>query len=237
MDKLDTCIHYITINRGGLKHTFFRRLRAAGVSFEDRQDLLDHKSGRITTQEAPEALLKLVGEEVEACCAGNGRTVHFVAHSLGGLITRAYLDQRPSLQLGRVVLLGTPNQGSKLVDRFGDLEFFDMLAGPTAKALGTGANSFPKQIGLPYYPIGIIAGSRILNPLSDKLLAGESDGAVALENTKLAGMTDFLIVDTSHTLMRYSQEVATEVIHFLQHGRFSRSSLSEGFIQPLQSDP
>ncbi len=196
-----------------------------------------HNIGYPSREEGPDALLQLVGEQVEACCTGDGRVVHFVAHSLGGLIVRAYLDQRPSLRLGRAVLLGTPNQGSRLVDRFGDLQLFELLAGPTAKVLGTDASSFPRQIGLPYYPIGIIAGSRTLNPLSDKLLAGESDGAVALENTKLEGMTDFLIVDTGHTFMRYSAEVAAEVIHFLQHGRFSRSELSGSSIGSPRSDP
>ncbi len=49
------------------------------------------------------------------------------------------------------------------------------------------------------------------------------DAAVALENTKLTGMTDFLIVDTGHTLRRSSPNVADEVVHFLRYGRFSRS--------------
>ena len=55
-----------------LKHTFGRRLRAAGVSFEDRQDLLGHRSGRITTHYSAAELGRLI-EAVEKVCAGNGQ--------------------------------------------------------------------------------------------------------------------------------------------------------------------
>ncbi len=50
-----------------LKHTFGRRLRAAGVSFEDRQDLLGHKSGRITTHYSGAELSSLIEASEKAC--------------------------------------------------------------------------------------------------------------------------------------------------------------------------
>jgi len=174
--------------------------------------------------EAPDALVRTVGEQVEQCCANNGRTVHFVAHSLGGLLTRTYLDRRPLRNLGKVVLMGTPNKGSELVDEFGDLWLFKVVGGPTTQVLGTDENSLPNRIGAPYYPLGIIAGNGAISPLARKWLRGENDGVVAVESTKLEGMTDFLELDTSHTLMRYDAQVAEEIIHFLEHGYFSHSS-------------
>jgi len=55
-----------------LKHTFGRRLRAAGVNYEDRQDLLGHKSGRITTHYSAAELHNLI-EAANQVCGGHSR--------------------------------------------------------------------------------------------------------------------------------------------------------------------
>ncbi len=54
-----------------LKHTFGRRLRAAGVSFEDRQDLLGHRSGRITTHYSAAELTRLIEAADKVCDRGD----------------------------------------------------------------------------------------------------------------------------------------------------------------------
>jgi hypothetical protein len=132
---------------------------------------------------------------------------------------RAYLDKRPLENLGRVVLLGTPSQGSELVDIYGDSWLFRVL-GPTAGVLGTDEDSFPNSIGPPYYPLGIIAGTSGFS-ITDDHLPGPDDGLVSVKSTKIDGMADFLLVDTSHSMMRYNQTVARETIHFLKNGSFS----------------
>ncbi len=174
--------------------------------------------------EDPGALVSRVGEQVQSCCANNGRPVHFVAHSLGGLISRSYLDRQPLDNLGKVVLIGTPNHGSELVDRFGDLWLFKVIMGPTAEALGTDAKSLPHRIGPPYYPLGIIAGNRSINPLTRPWINGASDGVVAVESTKVKGMADFLEIKTTHAFMRYDPRVADAILHFLDVGTFLHSS-------------
>jgi pimeloyl-ACP methyl ester carboxylesterase len=174
-------------------------------------------------QEPPEIILEKVGEQIALLCRDDSRPVHFVAHSLGGLIIRAYLDQRPAINLGRVVLLGTPSQGSELVDIYGDTWLFKVL-GPTAHELGTDDDSFPNRIGPPFYPLGIIAGTSSFNPITDDHLPGADDGVVSVKSTKIDGMTDFMMVATSHSMMRYNETVANETIHFLKKGRFSQSS-------------
>jgi len=60
-----------------LKHTFGRRLRAAGVSFEDRQDLLGHRSGRMTTHYSAPELSRLI-EAANKVCERNGRQPELV---------------------------------------------------------------------------------------------------------------------------------------------------------------
>lgn len=190
-----------------------KRIREAGYKV--------HSIGYASLQQAPDVILEQVGEQITACCNDNNRRVHFVGHSLGGLVVRAYLDQKPLQNLGRVVLLGTPSQGNELVDIYGDSWLFRIL-GPTARMLGTDQDSFPNRIGPPYYPLGIIAGTSSLNPLTKDHLPGPDDGLVSVKSTKIDGMTDFLTVDTSHSMMRYDQTVARETIHFLKSGRFSR---------------
>jgi pimeloyl-ACP methyl ester carboxylesterase len=194
-----------------------KRIREAGYEA--------HSIEYASLQEPPEVLLEKVAEQIELCCRDVSRPVHFVGHSLGGLIVRAYLDKMPLKHLGRVVLLGTPSQGSELVDIYGDSWLFKIL-GPTARVLGTDADSFPNRIGPPYYPLGIIAGTSSLNPITDKHLPGPDDGLVSVKSTKIDGMTDFLLVDTSHSMMRYNQTVARETIHFLKNGSFSQELTS-----------
>ncbi len=189
------------------------RLRRAG--FETIG--IDYPSRRL----APEALLALLRQQLLKCCVRKQR-VHFVGHSLGGLLVRGLLAEHLPLRLGRVVLLGTPNHGSELADLLqrGTLGWARDLAGPSAARLGTGANSFPNQLPAPHYEVGVIAGDRSLNPIGSWLIPGADDGMVSVASTRLHGMRDFLIAPTDHILMRYSQPIADAVIHFLRHGRF-----------------
>ena len=189
-----------------------KRIRDAG--FEA------HSIEYASVQDPPDVILEKVAEQISICCKNDRHRVHFVGHSLGGLIIRAYLDQKPLKNLGRVVLLGTPNQGSELVDIYGDSWLIKIL-GHTVRVLGTDESSFPSRIGPPYYPLGIIAGTADINPLTKDHLPGPDDGLVSVKSTKVDGMTDFLEVDTSHSMMRYNETVARETIHFLKNGRFS----------------
>jgi pimeloyl-ACP methyl ester carboxylesterase len=190
-----------------------KRIREAGYEA--------HSIEYASLQEPPEVILEKVGEQIALLCKDDSRPVHFVGHSLGGLVVRAYLDQKPLINLGRVVLLGTPSQGSELVDIYGDSWLFKIL-GPTARVLGTDDDSFPNRIGPPYYPLGIIAGTSSFTITEDHL-PGSDDGLVSVKSTQIDGMTDFLLVDTSHSMMRYNETVARETIHFLKEGHFSQS--------------
>ena len=168
----------------------------------------------------PERILATVSQKIDACCKASSKPVHFVGHSLGGLIIRAYLAENEVRTPGRVVLIATPNAGTPLVDAYRDSWWMD-LAGPTAKSLGTDPDSFPNSLPTPDYPVGVIAGVRDARFID--LIPGDDDGLVPLESTKVPGMVDFIVVESNHYLMRYSHEVARQTIAFLQTGEFLHS--------------
>jgi len=160
---------------------------------------------------------------IENCCQQDETTLHFVTHSLGGILVRALIAEKRPGNLGRVVMLSPPNKGSETVDYLGDYTFFEKIFGPAAMQLGTGPDSFPNLMGPADFVLGIITGDRTIDPISSWIIPGEDDGKVAIEKTKLEGMTDFLVMDVSHTFIMQNPEVVDEVIYFLQKGRFSRT--------------
>ncbi|MEZ5729432.1 MAG: alpha/beta fold hydrolase [Burkholderiaceae bacterium] len=187
------------------------RLEGAGFKVES--------IGYRSLSQSPAQIIEAVERQIRACCGAVDGKLHFVGHSLGGLLIRAYLQRHDVPELGRVVLIGTPNQGTEIVDRFRD-RWWMRLAGPTARALGTNDDSLPSSLAPPYYPVGVIAGVTG-SGRNDAVLPGDDDGLVSVEATKLEGMTDFVVVDSGHSLMRYSDEVANQTIMFLRQGRFS----------------
>ena len=176
--------------------------------------------GYSSLHQKPDEILKDISSQINQCCQRHTQSVHFVGHSLGGLMIRAYLQDNRVDKLGRVVLLGTPNKGAKAADHFSDSWLINIL-GPTAKAQGTGDGSFPRSLKAPYYPVGIIAGER-KGKINDSVIPGKDDGVVSVEATKIDAMTDFIIMETGHSMMRYDSEIADQTIEFIKNGVFKR---------------
>jgi hypothetical protein len=175
--------------------------------------------------EQPEQLVANVQEQLDACCS-QAEKLHVVTHSLGGLVVRAALAERPSATLGRGVMLAPPNSGSE----YGDLALVASPSSaarvPAIAALGTDPASFARTLPAPSYEVGVIAGTRSLNPLDSVVVAGDSDGAVSVASTQLLGMTDFITVDATHASIRRLPVVHAQVIAFLRSGQFERDAES-----------
>ena len=165
-----------------------------------------------------------VGQGLASCEAvGATAKVHFVAHSLGGILVRKYLKNNEIENLGRVVMLGPPNQGSQAVDELGGVPGFDWLNGPAGRQLGKGPESVPLQLGAANFELGIIAGNRSIDPITSAVLDDPDDGKVSVEDTKLEGMDDFIIVEHSHAFMMRLQRPIELTIQFLKFGHFGNA--------------
>lgn len=156
---------------------------------------------------------------IDAC--PKDHKIHFVTHSLGGILIRFYLEKWALPQLGRVVMLAPPNQGSEVVDAYRNIPGYQLINGPAGLQLGTDADSVPTQLGPVNFPLGVIAGNKTFNPILSLSLPNPDDGKVSVARTKVAGMADFIVTPHTHTFIMRAQPVIELAIRFIQSGRFS----------------
>lgn len=147
--------------------------------------------------------------------------LHFVGHSLGGLVVLKALSVTDDLPPGRAVLLGPPLQGSRTVQRLARVPFGRTLLGG---ALVEECIDCPPREWSGRREVGVIAGSmgfgmgRMLGALGPA-----HDGTVTVEETRLPGAKDHLVVAASHTGMLLSAEVAAQTRNFLEQGTFRKA--------------
>jgi hypothetical protein len=164
-----------------------------------------------------------IGNAVADCQRQGAVKIHFVTHSLGGILVRSYLSRHTIPNLGRVVMLGPPNQGSEVVDKLGGWWIFKKLNGPAGGELGTDKNSTPNQLGPANFCVGVIAGNLSINWINSRLIPGRDDGKVSIERTKLAGMADHLVITSAHPFLMRNRTAIRQAIHFLRDGQFDKT--------------
>jgi len=190
-----------------------KRLSQSGYSVIN----IDYPSTKHTIEFLAEEYL---GRVIERCKEVPRTKIHFVTHSLGGIIVRYYLEHHPLSNLGRAVMISPPNQGSELVDHMKDMLVFQKINGPAGQQLGTDEDSIPLKLGPVDFEVGVITGNRTFDPLFSMLIPGPDDGKVSVKRARVTGMSDFLILPHSHTFIMQKEDVIEQVIHFLEHGSF-----------------
>lgn len=180
---------------------------------------IDYPSTEKTIEQlAPSAINK----GIDHCRAENCSSIHFVTHSMGGILVRYYLKENNLPELGRTVMISPPNHGSEIVDTFGDFKLFSWWNGPAGGQLGTTPESFPNSLGAPYFNVGIITGESSFNPLFSSIIPGKDDGKVSVKSAQMKGMKDFLVVHRTHTFIMRAKEVKEQTAFFLKTGKFKK---------------
>lgn len=178
---------------------------------------VDYPSRQYPIEELAE---RYVGPALMQC--PQDEPVHFITHSMGGIIVRQYLSRHQINGLGRVVMLGPPNQGSEVVDTMGSWPGFSAFNGPAGLQLTTDANSLPNRLGVANFDVGIVAGNKSINLILSTMIPGADDGKVAVERTKLDSMRDFIVMPVSHPFLMTNDAVIEQAIRFLKSGSFSQ---------------
>ena len=179
-----------------------------------------YPSTRISIQDAADHWL---GDVLKNQVTDPTAKIHFVAHSLGGIVLRQYLSNHEIKNLGRVVMLAPPNHGSELAERLRNNCLYRLTTGPAGQQLGICDSSLPRQLGPANFELGVIAGDRSLNPLFSAWIPGPDDGKVSVRSAQMPG-ADFLLVHHSHTWMAWSPKVNTAITQFFRTGHFPHES-------------
>jgi pimeloyl-ACP methyl ester carboxylesterase len=174
-----------------------------------------------STQFRIQELAKSIHKRIQQHCPEKKRKIHFVGHSMGGLIIREIISKYRPQSLGRVIMIGSPNKGSTVVDLMRRFRFYEKLFGPAGIQMGTDHESIIHELGEVDFELGVIAGSRTIEPwFSWFVLNGPNDGKVSVESTKLDGMQDHIVIKTHHHALPNNKKVMQQTLHFLQHGKF-----------------
>ena len=175
-----------------------------------------------TRKETIEQLAQRVDGLVQRCRDTGATRIHFVTHSLGGLVVRYWLSGHALPEAGRFLMLGTPNRGSEVADHYMKSRWYRLTTGPAGLEIGTAPDSLPNRLGPPPIETAVIAGSRSASPALSRLFGGPNDGKVSVASTYLPGLADHLVVDNSHYFLPRSTVVLKQIRAFLAKGRFER---------------
>jgi len=165
------------------------------------------------------------------------RSMSFVTHSLGALVIRDLLARdvawREKIDVRRIVMIAPPNQGSQLARRLSAIPAYEWLTGESGRDL---ASEVARNLPVPDAEVGIIAGGRGNDLGFNPILAGDDDGFVAVSETHLDGMRDFLLVNTTHGLIDDHPLTIAATIAFLNDGRFGQHALGRRSVQDDAGD-
>ncbi len=175
--------------------------------------------GYPSTRESIETITALLDKRLKELPADRGR-VHFVTHSLGAIVVRRYLAAYKVRKPGRIVMIAPPNQGSTLAAFLNKWQPYKWVFGKAGQEVAGSPGSFIRLLPAPKMEFGVIAGGTGKKAGLNPLMKGDNDGTVMVEETKLAGMKDFVLIKGQHSTLLLQKAVIRNVIAFLKTGSF-----------------
>ena len=194
-------------------------------AFESQGYLVVNHNYPSTQHDIPTLAKAEIPKAIDKCKSDGD--IHFVTHSMGGILVRYYLNETAIKNLGRVVMLGPPNQGSEIVDELQNVPGFKLINGEAGMQLGTNRESIPKSLGEVNFELGIIAGDTSFNPIYSSMLPDEDDGKVTVTSTKVEGQRDHIVLPVTHTFMMKNPEVIQQCTYFIKNGKFQHTETEE----------
>lgn len=168
-----------------------------------------------------ELAARAVGDTLAEVRKDRDGAIHFVTHSMGGILLRAWFRDAPPHPEGRAVMLAPPYRGSEVINTLKEWGLADAL-GPAGAALAAGPDGAPARLPDPPLAFGVIAGDRSLSPLMSALIPGRNDGKVSVASTMASGATDHIVLPVTHTFLMNEPLTIWQTSHFLRYGRFER---------------
>ena len=196
---------------------------------EDLEKFLEAKGYKVfnldypSTSHSLEKLTAIVADDISSKIRAD-KPVHFIGYSMGGIVTRAILNKYRPDNLGRVVQLASPNNGSEVADFLKDNWLFEKVYGPAGKQLTTEGAGIDDLLGKVDYELGVVAGTFSIDPVSSSLIPGDDDGKVSVQSTKVEGMKDHVLVYASHTFFPQNKVVQERTLEFLRYGQFLKDN-------------
>lgn len=184
----------------------------------------DYPSTRVDLDASAEYLHQVI-ESLEGI-----ERLHIVAHSMGGVVARAYRAKHRDERLHRLVLVGSPQNGAEMADLARDKAnvVFKTIFGPAGQQLITDQDGFLVKLPKPDVEFAVIAGGHPPNGINP-LIPGDDDGIVSVASTRLAGAADYLYVESLHLALNRNATVHAATVRFLQTGKLRE----DGDPQPI----
>jgi pimeloyl-ACP methyl ester carboxylesterase len=176
-------------------------------------------------------LVETVNAEIQPLIA-QGKTVHFVTHSLGGVVVKRLLEMLDLSQIekiGRVVMLAPPHKGSEIVDwlRSSPLRSIKGVLGPASEFLSSDQMAGHSEDFPPGVEAAVIMGEKSAIPFFRKLLDASNDGIVSVEKGRLFGIKEFKVVNADHTFISSDPMVMEMTARFIDHGTMENTSCKD----------
>lgn len=201
------------------KSTSFLAMEKALVAQGYNVCRVDYPSTRLTLEALADTA---IGTAMAHCAANGSDSLHFIAHSMGAILLRYYIQKHDIPRLGRLVLLSPPNRGIELIDTFAWCGLFRKFNGPAGMQLSAKNGGLVRSLPPPVNEVGVVMCAKTINPIASAFIPGADDGRVSFASARIDGLKDFVFVDSNHHVVMKKEETIRQVISFLKKGRFAQ---------------